>query len=459
MFFRVENLGPLREAEVDLGKRMILLTGPNSTGKTYLAWSVYGLFRSPPDGFRALANEILHSPHQHVSLERLIDIWPDLLEGCGKQLASQLHLCFASERRFFEHVKIAIRPDQKEPSILEPRTALFHPGGPFIARLFAGPQLGFQVFKLSNPQIPPWEQELSETVGFQELDSDIKNAFESDLLEFLTGIVRSSIWPQATLLPTERTAIDLFAPELSMRRNRLMHNAAEAQLDLGFGTSELTASLVRDVGRYPWPIQDNLILVNDLAYLARRESEFADLATELETLLGGVVALSQQGAISFKPAGSSPAIGIHLTSSVVKSLARLVFYFRHLARENQVLIIDEPELNLHPDNQRKIARVLAKATNRGLSLIMSTHSDYFLREINNLIALSRDSDALRKVRDHYGYTQDELLSADMIGVYLFKDSTAEAIPVDESGFEVSTIEDEINRLNEISQDIYAAIHE
>ncbi len=50
MFFRVQNLGPLRDAEVDLSKDLIVLAGPNNSGKTYLAWSVYGLHRSPnPD--------------------------------------------------------------------------------------------------------------------------------------------------------------------------------------------------------------------------------------------------------------------------------------------------------------------------------------------------------------------------------------------------------------------------
>ncbi|MEZ4888168.1 MAG: AAA family ATPase [Chitinophagales bacterium] len=46
MIFKVKNLGIIEEAEVDLGKDLILLTGHNNTGKTYLAYAIYGLFTS-----------------------------------------------------------------------------------------------------------------------------------------------------------------------------------------------------------------------------------------------------------------------------------------------------------------------------------------------------------------------------------------------------------------------------
>jgi hypothetical protein len=109
-------------------------------------------------------------------------------------------------------------------------------------------------------------------------------------------------------------------------------------------------------------------------------------------------------------------------------------------------------------NQRKVARVLAKAVNRGLKLMMSTHSDYVLRELNNLILLSRDAAPIQEVRKKHGYTEAELLSPDKVGVYLFRDGTAESVPVTPDGFEVKTIEEEINRLNAISQEIYAALY-
>jgi energy-coupling factor transporter ATP-binding protein EcfA2 len=136
----------------------------------------------------------------------------------------------------------------------------------------------------------------------------------------------------------------------------------------------------------------------------------------------------------------------------VKALAGLSFFLRHIAEKNQFLIIDEPELNLHPDNQRKVARVLARIVRSGIKVLISTHSDYIIRELNNLIMLSADKDG--SVRQRLGYDEAETLSPSQVGAYLFDSEKANPIPVTPTGIEVATIEREINALNTVSQDIY-----
>ncbi len=134
MFLRVENLGPLRSAEVDLSKELILLTGRNNTGKTYLAWSVFGLFRAPSANVacRALADEILASPKQEVEFERFRARWPDILQEIASTFTERLHLCFAAGRDSFQGVKLTLRssPDEPEPrfrqvALLNSQTKIF----------------------------------------------------------------------------------------------------------------------------------------------------------------------------------------------------------------------------------------------------------------------------------------------------------------------------------------------
>jgi hypothetical protein len=79
-----------------------------------------------------------------------------------------------------------------------------------------------------------------------------------------------------------------------------------------------------------------------------------------------------------------------------------------------------------------MARLLVKAVNRGLRVLVSTHSDYLIRE---------------------------LLAPERLGVYFFEGGTNREVPVDERGFEIETIEAEIDRMNETSQTIYAALLE
>lgn len=49
------------------------------------------------------------------------------------------------------------------------------------------------------------------------------------------------------------------------------------------------------------------------------------------------------------------------------------------------LIIDEPELSLHPKNQVELAVVISMIIDSGIKVILSTHSDLFLRSLINIV--------------------------------------------------------------------------
>jgi len=93
----------------------------------------------------------------------------------------------------------------------------------------------------------------------------------------------------------------------------------------------------------------------------------------------------------------------------IRSLLQLSRYLKHQARVGDLVIIEEPELNLHPKNQRRIARLLASLVNCGLKIMITTHSDYILREFNNLILLTGKSPHLKKIIKERNYTDLELL--------------------------------------------------
>jgi ABC-type cobalamin/Fe3+-siderophores transport system ATPase subunit len=138
----------------------------------------------------------------------------------------------------------------------------------------------------------------------------------------------------------------------------------------------------------------------------------------------------------------------------VKSAAALSFFLRHIAQKNQLLIIDEPELNLHPDSQRKVTQILAKAIRRGFKIMMSTHSDYVIRELNHLLMLSR---LPREEAADVGYDPGWALNPEEVGVYLFDHGRIRPVEVGETGFSVETIDEEINRMQQISQRFYAKL--
>ena len=82
-------------------------------------------------------------------------------------------------------------------------------------------------------------------------------------------------------------------------------------------------------------------------------------------------------------------IPFYITSSSVKSLFGLDAFLER-ANRGDILIIDEPEMNLHPENQVEICKVLYELSKKGLHVIISTHSNYLIRKLLNFSLFDKD---------------------------------------------------------------------
>lgn len=104
-------------------------------------------------------------------------------------------------------------------------------------------------------------------------------------------------------------------------------------------------------------------------------------------VLGGEIEYRERGKIErlkFKPMEGGK-MSISATSFLIKSLAGLDIYLSSVANEGDVIIIDEPEMNAHPDAQLAITELLAMLVNGGIGVILTTHSPYMTDHINNLV--------------------------------------------------------------------------
>ncbi|MFO0658615.1 MAG: ATP-binding protein [Polyangiaceae bacterium] len=337
--------------------------------------------------------------------------------------------------------------------------------GDYIPRLVAaldGASIENVSYRFSAETLPGGKTRFQ----FLSLD-DFMNPIDKvqESMTFLVGVLLGQVFPRSLfshlagpfILTAERSAIQLFAAELSAHRARF--GAFEAQLSptMAERSSDPLQRLASAPRRYSLPIQDGLSVATLWRSLRLRPNHTHPLADALEgQILGGTASPDGKGEIIFTPNGG-PDLDLHIASSSVKSLAPLVLYLRHLANPGDFLIIDEPELNLHPDNQRRVARLLAQVANAGVKVMITTHSDYIIREINNLVMLNEDKDG--KLREKHGYKRDMVLKPESVGAYLFDQERAHELKVTRSGFEVKTIDDEINKLNEVSQDLYFSLIE
>jgi hypothetical protein len=136
------------------------------------------------------------------------------------------------------------------------------------------------------------------------------------------------------------------------------------------------------------------------------------------TILQGQVSVAdtarERSSLLYETGGVS--LPVQRASSMVAELAPLDLWIKHLLRPGDLLVIDEPEAHLHPENQRHIARVLVRLVNAGVRVICPTHSSLIVHQLSNHL-LANDASVADRTR--LGFDDVDLLDSSMIGVYLF----------------------------------------
>lgn len=458
MKIEFKNVGLLNQAEIDLSKDLIILAGPNNTGKTYAAYSVYGLYKfNREDRFNLLSNPEIPESKEWISILKekgqfsfnIIKLFEsrrrNIEERNCKNLEAQLGNIFDTDDIFFSKSSISLLIDEIATSNN-------------LRKLAVNNNLTFGKNSIKVSKDKNSEDLNIFFIEKNEFDKDSDKhtlfSLESFMTNILEGmvlqIISNTIFDNVFIAPAERSAINIFSRQLSIKRNLIVDRLLE------YKDKRKSEDILNKAQRYPLPIRDSLEIAEDVFELQKNKSEYAFLADKIEEeLLKGKIKISKEGSVQFNPSKSKiKNLEIHLTASIVKSLSNLVFYFRHLAKKGDFIIIDEPELNLHPDNQRKIARLIGEFINYEFKVMISTHSDYIIREINNLIMLKSGGEKAANLIAKYAYNQDQLVDYKRVGAYLFKDNRNYNVEVSETGFEVNTIDEEINNLNNASEEIF-----
>ncbi|MDX8393501.1 MAG: AAA family ATPase [Mariprofundales bacterium] len=147
-------------------------------------------------------------------------------------------------------------------------------------------------------------------------------------------------------------------------------------------------------------------------------AQYPEILEEFADIIGGNYIISSNDELLFKPKKTKVRLTIDESSSAVRSLLDIGFYLRHVAKKGDLLMVDEPELNLHPENQRRIARLFSRLIKIDIKVFITTHSDYIVKELNTLIMLNHDRPYLKRIAEDEGYNENELISATNVKVYI-----------------------------------------
>ncbi len=455
MKIQITDFGAVSNAEIDLSKKLIVFCGPNNTGKTYIAYAIYGFLASKPSKLKNLiGKEQMQSFFENQEIEIAInpkEVFQDfeqLIENTNKNIQSIFGISEEDTKKLFPNSKIKINISEEE-FIKSIDKIEFD-------RNIETDNISFSLKKKKNDnKIKVNLKEYNST----EIPIDFVSLIVS--ISILEIIIKYPIF-NSHILPVERNSIYTFSKELSLKRTELFEQIQNYAVNKEFNPFDW---LEKRSTRYPQAIRDGLKIAEDLFNYQKKKSDFYEVGELIETeIMDGKISVSKDGEVQFvSDKAKSKKLPIHLTASLVKTLSNLTFYLKHIAKFNDLIIIDEPELNLHPNNQILLTRVFARLINKGFRLLISTHSDYILRELNNLIMLSENSKSIETTAKEFGYTKDEKINSSDVGAYLFKFKKQKVnvieLTVNQDGFDVETIDEVIDKLNQRSQELYYYLKE
>ena len=439
MKLKIENFCSIKKSTVIEPKPLTIFCGKNNTGKTYSLYMLNALM----DSRLQTSFEISKQYAKKLFEDRVLKVpaaclaGADALELAQKNMALSLQKMlprfFAAENDFAENSLISLEIEAKTnfDFTLQRRGNDNKTWFKFVV------DAGEAIFSLDEEARFP---------------HDVENSINTALSAFYSPNTHGRNF----LLPAERSGLNLFFRELNSQRAALLRHAASSTLD--------TAAILKDifVSRYPRPIHDYIEFMNSQPEIKKQKSEFSDLAVWLQKeVLKVKYKVDRYGDISIEPARTGASLGLHMGSSTVKTFFGLWSYLNHLARTGDWVMIDEPELNLHPENQMLIARLIAQMVNRGINVVVSTHSDYMVREWGNLIMLGernfKGRDALMKKQN---ISVAECMKPEQVSAYEFMQDSARSMSISgDLGIQATLFDQSIQDLNMRTEAIYFARQE
>src|SRR6266567_26640 len=464
MKIKFDNFGPIEKAEIEI-KPLTIFVGPNNAGKTWTAYALASILG--PYAFLSYAEAYIQGdiPNIYETLEiaieqtikqgattfDLVQFANDYEEIYFNNLAhyhqGSIADFLSTELATFKNFHVSIELEETKARILE---QMLHLG---LSREIIGaeenPILSIrktsgdkQVVIYSSPNSFPEGTNVEGALSILVRDFVVKVIFES---------IHRAIYPSVRILPTERTTFIAHPPGYQLVEKEEIPNqdiGSQEKLKTAPGSVGYFLSMMKIIGELSGKKQK--ATKND------QIKKYFQLAQLLEThILGGKLRYSQSDSKQYQdkevlfqlPTGRQ--IEVSVASSMVKELSSLLFYLRYLARPRELIIIDEPEMNLHPEAQVKLIEFLSILVNANINVLITTHSPYLIDHLTNLIKANDCENKERVKEEFYLKRADAFIARDKVSVYLFDQGQAQNAIDDEGVIDLNTFGRVADRISEI----------
>ena len=382
----VENFGPIEKAEIDL-RPLTVFVGESNTGKTYLAALIYvlqhifdGISQVPWSPHRILRlippTQELSEETQEVLKKLRVTGQPFKFSDSPEWVYERLHSDLRDTEGFVNELKRYFNLE----SVSELIRFAESQNDPMIVSLVVSKEnQTLWSFGIYN------SESCIMTDGFIGSDVVLRHDDRAALRETLdTGNWRRdparvfswSVPAKSYYLPAARSGImeihGVIASSLVDRATRVgLERFSEIPAFSGLIADFLKQIIGAEERQLPSDEMNGIVKVLE------------------DEVLRGEIEVNRPNAgyseFCYRPQKSERALGMGQSSSMVSELAPLVFFLRDVVRPGDTLIIEEPEAHLHPRAQTRIAMTLARLVRVGVRVIITTHSDWLLEQIGNLV--------------------------------------------------------------------------
>jgi len=467
----MENFGPIKNASFDI-KPLTIFVGPNNSGKSYSALLIHAFSHYIKEKQHKVVPELFWSEMTTSSLANLFEN----LETMDLSIIENLITFIKSKPSQTEFLSIShVDIDtllrlgvgefysniikNKIESLFDSRLDGLIMAGKDYFNIQKNHEIGFHVnndsFELTEfPKIEfeDLEYNYDPNIRFHVLDDEVllslnypslHKEHEKDEIKLIlvllniykslgTTILKKLLKDTSYYLPASRI-------EVIQDLNAFMsHNIRNKD--------QFSSSILKDFAA-------------TIGEIKKEKTEFFELTKnfEEETINGSIVFLDPfDGLPDIYYKRNELKIPLHLASASITQLTPLFLYLKYIVKPGDTLIIEEPEAHINPKNQRILVKYLSKLVNSGLKIIITTHSDYIIEQVNNFILANYLENEI--LFDKFGYEKEDCLNLNDVSMYLFKEVAnkefeAKKIEIGKYGIEESSFSQVIDELYDESHSI------
>ena len=411
MKIKVENLAKIKQAEVEV-KNLTLFIGQNSTNKSYMAHVIYELLsfinlykdNKRIDDFSSsiiinnfkksefiLKNIIskkyvkeTSTEYTHIIFEMkdinansilINNVYEDILKNIIKKINTSFHTSIDILQSLFlsldlstlfynEHFEIRIYKQIEE---IDEQLILF-----------------WFLDDIINIIMQQFKQQLSDYYDIQYFPAS-RSGFMLAFDEIVSGLIRDKYKGQTSSAKLTKPTIDFITNYSDIRTRKFdIQDIWKVGFNLNTNNDELQEKLISF-------LQNNIIKASIKE--DKSNEDYSSYYLEIE---------------------NNTKLDLHLASSSILEIMPFVIFIQNNTNiKKTFFVIEEPEAHLHPKAQIQMARFIVMLSNTGAKVLVTTHSDYILGEINNCIK-------------KYELNEDEIsISKDNVSAYLFKNKENE----------------------------------